>query len=131
MQGMNAHLPVRTGEKMVRWVVNPREEQAWTPTANSCWRTLGRFRRACDGVGNTLKVLFTDTVVCRGASHESGTFFYSTRACSFLSSMIFTARTTPSSARIISPSSSARRRTPPSVTALWIARPSISAVSLF
>jgi hypothetical protein len=47
-----------------------------------------------------------------------------------LSSMIFTARTTPRSARIISPSSSARRRTPSSVTALLIARPSISAVSL-
>ena len=47
-----------------------------------------------------------------------------------LSSMIFTARTTPCSARIISPSSAARQRTPPSVTALWIARPSISAVSL-
>ena len=47
-----------------------------------------------------------------------------------LSSMISTARATPRSARIICPSSSARRRTPPSVTALWIARPSISAVSL-
>jgi hypothetical protein len=47
-----------------------------------------------------------------------------------LSSMISTARATPRSARIICPSSSARRRTPPSVTALWIARPSVSAVSL-
>jgi hypothetical protein len=35
-----------------------------------------------------------------------------------LSSMISTARTTPRSARIISPSFSARRRTPPSVTEL-------------
>jgi hypothetical protein len=37
--------------------------------------------------GNTLKVLFTGTVVCRGGTHESGTFIYSTRACSFLSSL--------------------------------------------
>jgi hypothetical protein len=36
--------------------------------------------------GNTLKVHFTVTLVCRGGTHDSGAFIYSKRACSFLSS---------------------------------------------
>jgi hypothetical protein len=36
--------------------------------------------------GNTLKVLFTVTLVCRGGTHDSGAFIYSKRARSYLSS---------------------------------------------
>src|SRR5215218_8476449 len=42
-----------------RWVVNPREEKAWTSTANSCRRTLGRFRRACGGRSGSPRTLLS------------------------------------------------------------------------